>query len=61
METIQSQPDDKVVFVPSDEIRNISYVLNKLEQAQKEFRKAAEMMKPLKEELGCFVPRNDGN
>ena len=50
METTQPKPDDKVVFVPSDEIRNISYVLNKMEQAQKEFQKAAEMMKPLNEE-----------
>ena len=49
METKQSQLDDKAVFVPFDEIISIRYVLDKLEQAQIEFKKAADMMKPLKE------------
>lgn len=40
------QPDERTVFVPSEEIRCIEQALNKLEQAEWEFRKVAEGMKP---------------
>jgi hypothetical protein len=37
--------NEDVVFVPSEDIRSIEYVLDKLKKAQKEFRKAAEELK----------------
>jgi hypothetical protein len=39
--------DDRVVFVPAEEIRIIENVINMMEQAQREFCKAAEGMRPL--------------
>ena len=37
--------DDKVVFVPLEEIRAIESIYNKMEQAQREFCKVAEELK----------------
>lgn len=41
MNSQEIQPEENVVFVPSEEIRSIEQVLDKLEQAQQEFLKAA--------------------
>jgi hypothetical protein len=46
-EQLNSNPDDRVVFVPAEEIRIIEKVLNMMEQAQQEFCKAAMGMQPL--------------
>ena len=40
MQTNNKQQEEKVVFVPAEEIDSIRNVLYKLEQAQQEFRKA---------------------
>ena len=37
--------DDKVVFVPVEEIRAIESIYAKMEQAQREFRKVAEELR----------------
>jgi hypothetical protein len=37
--------DDKVVFVPAEEIRAIESIFNKMEQAQQEFRRVAEELR----------------
>ena len=37
--------DDKVVFVPAEEIRAIESIYVKMEQAQQEFRKVAEELR----------------
>ena len=37
--------DDKVVFVPAEEIRAIENIYNKMGQAQQEFRKVAEELR----------------
>ena len=37
--------DDRVVFVPAEEIRAIESIYNKMEQAQREFRKVAEELR----------------
>ena len=37
--------DDRVVFVPAEEIRAIESIYKKLEQAQQEFGKVAEELK----------------
>jgi len=37
--------DDRVVFVPVEEIRAIESIYNKMNQAQQEFRKVAEQLR----------------
>ena len=37
-------PDDDAIFVPAEEIRSIEYVLDKLEQAHQEFKKAVTIL-----------------
>jgi len=37
--------DDRVVFVPAEEIRAIESIYVKMEQAQREFRKVAEELR----------------
>jgi len=37
--------DDKVIFIPMEDIRAFDRILNGLEEAQKEFRKVQEGMK----------------
>ena len=37
--------DDRVVFVPAEEIRAIESIYNKMDQAQREFRKVAEQLR----------------
>ena len=50
-ETLHSQlstllsDDDRVVFVPAEEIRAIESIYAKMEQAQREFRKVAEELR----------------
>ncbi|MCL2097854.1 MAG: hypothetical protein FWH23_03740 [Bacteroidales bacterium] len=49
MDKKQELPDDdKVVFVPEEEVRAIKSIYDKMEQAQKEFRKAAEGRRQMK-------------
>ncbi|GHT71607.1 hypothetical protein FACS1894174_08680 [Bacteroidia bacterium] len=44
----QELPDDnKVVFVPAEDIRSIEHVLERMEQVQQGIRKVTEKMKPL--------------
>ena len=37
--------DDKIVFVPEEEIRAFKSIYDKMEQAQQEFRKVAEELR----------------
>ena len=43
----KQQQQDKVVFVPTEEIRCIEHVIAKLEQVREEFSKAVISMMPL--------------
>lgn len=53
----QELPDDnKVVFIPAEDIRSIEHVLERMEQVQQGIRKVTEKMKPLdsdNEESNC--------
>jgi hypothetical protein len=39
--------DDKVIFIPMEDIQAFEHILQGLEEVQKEFRKVQEGMKPM--------------
>jgi hypothetical protein len=44
----QEQPEDgRTVFVPAEEIQTVENVIDRIQQAQHEFRKVAEGMKSI--------------
>jgi hypothetical protein len=46
MEDKQQPDDDNVIFLPDEYVRSLERAVQKMEQAQEEFRKVAESIKP---------------